>query len=219
MLRTTNIAAAGRRFRWLERPPDTFGVFIPVLLGAGVVLSFVAYLIERIAGAFATAALDPRTVRELAPDLPLGAGMVEPATGARRHDPGHRPAARAATLVVTLVLAVALVQGLRGLTQTRPDELTAPGATALVVEIEQSRQIRPLPVVAEDLWSSCRSRLPAPIELVTIIPTVGHQVRFHLDRSLGSTGQARLTGCLEDYTLDLVRADVLSIETWATPTE
>jgi hypothetical protein len=219
MLRTTNIAAAGRRFRWLERPPDRFGVFIPVLLGAGVVLSFVAYLIERIAGAFATAALDPRTVRELAPDLPLGAGMVEPVPGARRHDPGHRPAARAATVLVTLVLAVALVQGLRGLTQSRPDELTAPGTTALVVEIEQSRQIRPLPVVAEDLWSSCRSRLPAPIELVAINPTVGRELQLHLDRALGRTGRARLTGCLEDYTLDLVKADVLSIETSPTPTD
>lgn len=218
MLRTTNVAAAGRRFRWLERPPDELGVFIPVLLGAGVVLSFVAYVIERIAGAFATAALDPRTIRELAPDLPLGAGMVEPATGATPHDPGRRPAARAATLVVTLVLAVLLIQGLRELTQSRPDELTAPGTTALVVEIEQSRQIRALPVVAEDLWSSCRSRLPAPIELVAIIPTLSHEVQLHLDRALGRTGRARLTGCLEDYTLDLVKADVLRIETSPTPT-
>jgi hypothetical protein len=40
-----------------------------------------------------------------------------------------------------------------------------------VVEIEQSRQIRPLPVVAEDLWTAA----------------------------------------------DLVKADVLSIETWAAP--
>jgi hypothetical protein len=73
--------------------------------------------------------------------------------------------------------------------------------------------------VAEDLWSSCRSRLPAPIELVAVIPTVGHEVQLHLDRTLGSTGRARLTGCLEDYTLDLVKAEVLSIETSPTPTD
>jgi hypothetical protein len=47
---------------------------------------------------------------------------------------------------------------------------------------------------------------------------VGHEVQLHLDRALGRTGRARLTGCLEDYTLDLIKADVLSIETSPTPT-
>jgi hypothetical protein len=216
-IRATNTIAMGRRFRWLEQPPDRLSVFIPVLLGAGVVLSFVAYLIERIGGAFASTALDPRTVRDLAPDLPLGAGVVEPVWHEARREPAHRPAARAAALVVTLVLAVVMVQGLRELTQSRPGELTAPGVTAIVVDIGQSRQIRPLPIVAEDLWSSCRSRLPAPIELVAIVPMVEQQVQLHLDRALGHTGRARLVGCLEDYTLDLVRAEVVSIDTSLTP--
>jgi hypothetical protein len=211
-LRATNVAGAGQRFRWLEQSADRLTVFVPVLLGAGVVLSFVAYVIERIGGAFAASALDPRTARELAPDLPLGTGIVEPVGERAAREPVRRPAARAVALVVTVVLAVVLVQGLRELTQSRPDELTAPGTTAIVVDIGQRRQIRPLDVVAADLWSSCRSRLPGPLELVAVTPTVGERVRLDLDRALGHTGRARIVGCLQDYTLDLVQADVVSID-------
>ncbi|HEX4983226.1 MAG TPA: hypothetical protein VFV63_16095 [Ilumatobacteraceae bacterium] len=216
-LRATNVAGAGQRFRWLEQSPDRLTVFVPVLLGAGVVLSFVAYLIERIGGAFAASALDPRTARELAPDLPLGTGIVEPVGERALREPVRRPAARAVALVVTVVLAVVLVQGLRELTQSRPGELTAPGATTIVVDIGQRRQIRPLEVVATDLWSTCRSRLPGPLELVAITPTVGERVRLDLDRALGHTGRARIVGCLEDYTLDLVQADVVSIDSSPSP--
>jgi hypothetical protein len=211
-LRATNIAGAQQRFRWLDQPPDRLSVFVPVLLGAGVVLSFVAYLIERIGGAFAASALDPRTARDLALDLPLGTGVVESDGERAVRESARRPAARAIALVVTMVLAVVLVQGLRELTQSRPDELTAPGATTIIVDIGQRRQIRPLDVVAADLWSSCRSRLPGPVELVAITPTVGERVRLDLDRALGHTGRARVVGCLEDYTLDLVQADVVSID-------
>ena len=144
--------------------------------------------------------------------------MVEPATGATPHDPGRRPAARAATLVVTLVLAVLLVQGLREFNPVAARRVDRPRHHRPRGRDRAESPDPALPVVAEDLWSSCRSRLPAPIELVAIIPTMGHEVQLHLDRALGRTGRARLTGCLEDYTLDLVKADVLSIVTSSTPT-
>jgi hypothetical protein len=212
-LRSANDAAAGRHFRWLERPPDRLGVFIPVLLGAGVLLSLAAYVVERVAGLFAEATLDPRTARKLAADLPLGAGLPRVA----QLDPMTRPpvrhrAAPTAVVALALLLSLAAVGLLRELTQTRPEPVTAAGTTSLVLDIDQRRQLRPLPTVAEDLWGTCRSRLPGGVELTAITQLDDERVRMDLDRPLGRTGRLRIVGCLEDHTIDLVRADVLSVE-------
>lgn len=210
-LRSANGASAGRRFRWLDRPPDRLGVFIPVLLGAGVLLSLVAYLIERIAGVFAAAALDPRTARELAPDLPLGSGMPRDQLDLPTHQPVRHRAMTAAIVIVTVVLSLAAVEALRVLTQTRPDEVTAAGTTSIVLDIDQRRHFRPLPIVAADLWGACRSRLPGA-DHVVITQLNEEHVQLDFDRSLGRTGRVRIVGCFQDHTLDLVRADVISIE-------
>jgi hypothetical protein len=218
LLRSANRSSASRHFRWLERPPRDLGVVVPVLLGAGVVLSFVAYLVERTAGAFAASTLDPRTLDHLATHLPLGDAVVEPDGPTASPRRRHRPVAVAIIVVLTVVSTVAAVQGLRELTQTRPDELTTAGTTSVVLDIRQRRQIRPITDVAGDLWSSCRSRLPPPVRLVGVAPLTDGRVELMLDRSLGRTGRARIEGCFEDYTLDLVLADVVRIESRPTAT-
>ncbi len=213
-LRSTNSAVASRRFRWLERPPDRLGVFVPVLLGAGVLLSLAAYLVERIAGVFAAATLDPQTARRLAPDLPLGSGLIPTEPGPLAHTTVRRRAVTAAVVALTVVVSLGAVAVLRELTQTRPREVTAAGTTSIVLDIDQRRQSRPVAIVAEDLWGACRSRLPGAGELTAIIQLDGEHVEIEFDRALGRTGRTRITGCLEDHTLDLVRADVLAIESY-----
>jgi hypothetical protein len=212
-LRSANEAAAGRHFRWLERPPDRLGVFIPVLLGAGVLMSLVAYLIERIAGLFAAVTLDPRTASRLGADLPLGDGLPPTARlDAMTRAPARRRTALLTVLSLTLVLSMGAVVLLRELTQTRPDDVAAAGTTSVVLDVDQRRQLRPLTTVAEDLFGSCRSRLPGDVELTAITQVDDERVTIEFDRSLGQTGRARIVGCLEDHTLDRVRADVLSIQ-------
>ena len=212
-LRSTNNAAARRHFRWLERPPDQLGVFIPVLLGAGVLFSLVAYLIERVAGVFAAATLDQRTARDLAPDLPLGSGLpMHPDRGPLTTAPSRHRTATAVAVVLTLALSIVAVAFLRELTPTRPKEVVAAGTTAMVLDIDQRRQIRPLPVVAEDLWRVCRSRLPGDVQLTEVTQLDDELVRIEFDRSLGRTGRVRIVGCFQDFSLDLVRAEVVSME-------
>ncbi len=53
------------RFRWLGTPPDGAAVFIPVLLGAGLLVSALAWLVERLAHA----AVGPVVERRLVTDL------------------------------------------------------------------------------------------------------------------------------------------------------
>jgi hypothetical protein len=216
-LRSTNGAAANRHFRWLERPPDRLGVFIPVLLGAGALLSLVAYLLERISGMFAAATLDPRTAQKLNADLPLGAGLPRTQVDPLTDLPVRHRTTSAMVLVVALVLSIVSVGLLRELTQTRPKEVTTAGTTTMLLDIDQSRQIRPLPIVAEDLWGACRSLLPGAIQLTAITQLDDEHVEIEFDRALGRTGRVRIVGCFQDHTLDLVRADVLSVESLPAP--
>lgn len=215
-LRAANAESSSRRFHWLEQPPDRLGVFIPVLLGAGVVMSFVAYVIERVAGAFASATIDRVTVRQLDSALPLGDGLADESTHPRA-GPARHPVAVAVVAVVSVLLSLAAIEGLRQLTQTRPDEITTFGTTTIVVGIEQRRTADPAVVVAGDLWGACRSRLPGGITVLSILPSGPDEATIAIDRALGRTGRLRIVGCLQDHTMDLVRADVR--EVYAVPLE
>jgi hypothetical protein len=209
----TSPAGPARQFDWMRRPPDRLGVFVPVLLGAGVVLSVVAYAVERLAGALCSSTLDPKTAEQLGTELRLGDGPVvevaddRPAMGMT---PGRRAAA-AVVLVVALIGAVGAVQVLRTLTQTRPGEVASDGSTVMVVEIEQRRNIRAPETVVEDLWGACRSLVPGTHRITSMERLDPSTLQLEIDVALGRTGRTRIVGCFEDHTLDLVRADVLTI--------
>jgi hypothetical protein len=86
-LRTLDIVHANapeprERFAWLDpRRTPHLNVFVPILLGAGVLLSGVAWLVERLARAFG----DPGLERDLAVRLerlsPPAGGFLEPREG------------------------------------------------------------------------------------------------------------------------------------------
>jgi hypothetical protein len=86
-LRTVDILHANApeprdRFAWLDpRKATHLNVFVPILLGAGVILSGIAWLVERIARALG----DPGLERDLAARLdrlsPPPGGFLEPREG------------------------------------------------------------------------------------------------------------------------------------------
>jgi hypothetical protein len=71
----------GRPFAWLGKASEQGNVFVPVLMGAGVVLSAVAWLVERVARATAGPTLERGLARRLTliglPDRGLLAGDDE----------------------------------------------------------------------------------------------------------------------------------------------
>ncbi len=70
--------AAPRRdhFAWLEAPLDRVGVFIPVLLGSGVIVSAVAWVVERVAGRTVEPGMEQGLARQLSDiSFPVG-GLV-----------------------------------------------------------------------------------------------------------------------------------------------
>lgn len=56
----------GTPFRWLGPPPDRASVFIPVLLGAGVVAAGIAWVVERVAAATARTGVENDLAEDLA---------------------------------------------------------------------------------------------------------------------------------------------------------
>lgn len=197
------------RFMWLETPERDRGVFVPVLLGAGVVLSFVAYLVERTAALMSSGGIDVTTQQRLAADLPLGDGAVQVTRCPPRRTRSRW--SRVVAGVLGLLMVGVVVEGLRELTQTRPDEVIGVGVTTVEVVVQQRRILQPVEVVVLDLWGACRSRLGAGVSIRSLDVLGDELVRLEIDRALGETGRRRLIGCFEDHTLDLVRADVVAL--------
>jgi hypothetical protein len=214
-LREGDATRAARHFDWLGAPPDRLEVFVPVLLGAGVIVSFITFVIEHLAGAVARRTVDRTTVRSLAVDLPLGAGLRRPVTAppARRAPRrASRPTSVIAVGVAIVVLVVVTILALRDLTQTRLDDLTRAGSSTIVIGVEQRRTADPAVDIVAGLWSACRSRLPGGIGVTAVVPTGVDEAALTIDRALGRSGRLRIVGCIEDHTLDLVRADVRSVD-------
>jgi hypothetical protein len=66
--------------------------------------------------------------------------------------------------------------------------------------------------VVADLWAGCRNRVPGDPRIVDAVPLDDHVVAVTIDQAFGRIGKARIVGCLEDFTLDLVLADVLAFD-------
>lgn len=214
-LRSAGRSHAARHFDWLKADGGT-GVFIPVLLGAGMVLSAVAWLVERLSGALAGATLDRRIAAEIPLDLPLGDRAARPVVITRVRTPRSRAVVGVGVVIAVLVLALG-VELTRRATQANEAQNTAPGTSSIVLEVRSTSSRDPVATTTV-LWSVCAQQLDvAPA--ITGITSAGRFVAFSIDRSLGRTAKRRVMGCLEDFTLDRVVAKVVDLHTTPRPVD
>lgn len=209
-------------FGWLRDQVGRTNVFLPVLLGAGVMASALAWVVEHVA----RATLSPLRERRLADSL----GVLRPPTGGfldATAPPSAEPhPARRTFLVLGGVLLAAgaalatagAIDFVADRTQTRPDAQATGVETHIELQLYGG-------VVAHDperafghLWSLCTGpdvfrlrQLPAP--------SVAHgpdgRFRVEVSAHVGEHAMARLRGCLNDTTLDRMRSRVVRIETLA----
>jgi hypothetical protein len=206
-------------FRWLAPDPGRTSVFVPVLLGAGVILSALAYVVERIAEATALPALDRRLARRLAVLAPPPAAVRSPvataATLHRRPRPARPAMATAWALVAAAsfgVLAWLGVSTMLDATQTRPDPAERPVRTTITLEIVERHPIDGDLESAAALWVACRSSLGRGLPTEGEVVERGDTVALVLEPGIGRLASRRLTGCLSDLKLNLVRARVLDVD-------
>jgi hypothetical protein len=212
----------GGPFAWLH--DDRLGVFVPVLLGVGVILSAVAYVVERTAAATRSPRGDPALERRLRrlerphPGLvpsPDETVTVAPGMSVRfvPPPPALPRAHHAATSVVAVAAAGLLLVGavavLARLTMYVPDARPTTGSTTyeLLVELREGEGDRA--TVVQALWLSCRENL-ADAARAEIHETSADRVSMTVEPRVARNDDRRFVGCLEDVTLDRVRVDVVA---------
>lgn len=200
-------------FKWLTST-DGMGVFVPVLMGAGFVVSGIAWLVERFAHATARPAMERGLAWRLVPlSLPQG-GFVGGGVPALAPHPS-RTKARVKFTLVTVALAAVLtlsIDALADLTKNRPDRALPGTSSTLVVEIKTRAAGASSVESASRLWSACAGTVPRYIDTPKIAALGSGRALIVTQPSLGEHTQRRLTGCLNDTTLDEVQARVRSVE-------
>jgi hypothetical protein len=196
------------RFEWLD--PSRTSVFLPILLGTGVLLSGVATVVERLAGATARPVLERRLAQRLQPlALPAGGlhgGAAPPAPLA----PGRRaPIVRAVAAVVAALLLYAGIDGLADATQTRPERERSGSTTDFVLDVRHRGSGTDAVRSTEDLFAACRAEFRRSLSGTAEALAPG-RVRLGVTPGLGDQALHRFRGCLEDGTIDRVRVHVVS---------
>lgn len=215
-LRQTHTRELGDRFRWLEDPASRTYVFVPVLLITGVVLSGIAWLVQRIASVTARPAAERHLAGRLAvltsPDPAPDADLEDTAAPGIGRRPGR--VARLVTVGVGVGLLVSLVVGLADLTQTRKEERNGAEATSVLVKVD----MRGVPTSAErqsmaasQAWERCRNSTSVPLRRTTLGELGDGLFAGVVRPSLTDHDRLRLRGCLEDADVDRAHLTVVGI--------
>lgn len=206
-LRESNLRR-GPRFEWLQQDPNRLSVFLPVLLGAGLLLSTIAYAIERAAGAVAGGRLDRRTAAIIPLDLPMTTLPVAVAP-ARVPQRRHSRVGQVIGAMTVVLLVVAGAWVIRGLTLTIPDDITGPGSTTITVEVRTITN-RPVEEIVVALWTVCAGTVSDHSPITSLVVD-GQMATLTIAEGLRTTGKRRVIGCFEDLTLDRVKARVVEL--------
>ena len=206
-------------FAWLAPDRDRLTVFLPVLIGAGVVLSAVAYLVEQLSRVTAV----PVAEHELARGLST---MALPAEGLAPL--GRMPQALPRTVQppqpgwawrwitvggLVAVLAAGILAGIQLLVSVPepPDPERAVSVDLAVMR----RDLEQLDLdVGMALWTVCRARIPEQVQLESLQPVDASdpaQLRMTLSPAPGASDTQEFVGCVQDAVIDRVRADVLAV--------
>jgi hypothetical protein len=117
-----------------------------------------------------------------------------------------------AVLVVSILGTLGIV-GLAEVTQNRPDAAEAGTTTVVNFDVGTRDYQRGDDAAAQALWAVCSSTVGG--EVTTPVATAdgegGDAYSVSISPAIGEHGRKRLTGCLEDATLDRVVGHVRSI--------
>ncbi|MET9733680.1 hypothetical protein ABZZ79_24435 [Streptomyces sp. NPDC006458] len=205
------------RFRWLDEPAERTYVFVPVLMVTGVLLSGIAWLVQRIATRAARPAerhMAGRLAVLSAPDPAAGSDLDDvPPPGGRRTKGGT--ARLAITGVVGSALLTALIVALADLTQTRAEADDPSEATSVLVRLDvrdQSMTAERRALAARQMWEGCRGSTYVALHKATF-GHLGDGLYAGVVRpALTENDRFRLRGCLEDASLERVHLTVVGMD-------
>jgi hypothetical protein len=225
--RTTALAARLRAnrpdtpgpFAWLAPDRDRLSVFLPVLIGAGVILSAFAYLVEQLSRVTAVPVAEHELARGLA-TMALPAEGLAPLGRMPSALPGAVAPPRASPFwrwFTVAGLIALLTAGILAAAQflLAVPEPARPGST-LTVDVAVLRRdlAQPEQDLALSLWMVCRIRVPEEVELAALAPLDPmdpSRVRMVLSPAPGQSDTKELVGCMQDALVERARTFVLAV--------
>ena len=194
-------------FEWLSQRGE-MSVFVPVLLGAGVVLSGVAWLVERVARVTARPSLERGLSLQLAPfAMPVGTLWGAPVPVARR---GRSVLPHLAAAVVAGLVATVGVDRLADLTQDRPDPVLVDRESSVVIAAA-SRPERSALETTQAIWGACTTQLGRGFQVLSTTDLGGGNVEVVVRPEIGKYAERRLRGCVADGSTDRIGGSVRSV--------
>jgi hypothetical protein len=111
-------------------------------------------------------------------------------------------------LAVLAVLTVLGVVALADLTQNRPDPVVQDSITTIDFDVATRRYSGSETMAAQSLWAVCQATIGGD---KTAVAEDGDHFSVTVSPAFGENGRKRLTGCLEDATVDRVMGRVVSL--------
>ena len=115
-------------------------------------------------------------------------------------------------LLVVLAMAgvVMSIDVLADLTQDRPDRVLPGSRSEVLLEVDSRDRTGSELLSAQGLWGACQGTVYQKLAEPGVTQVAEGQFRLLTEPALGEHAWRRLQGCLEDATLDRVKARVLS---------
>lgn len=117
---------------------------------------------------------------------------------------------RALLVVLAVASAVMGIDVLADLTQDRPDRVLPGSRSEVLLEVDSRDRTGSELLSAQGLWGACQGTVYQKLTEPGVTQVAEGQFRLLTEPALGEHAWRRLQGCLEDATLDRVKARVLS---------
>lgn len=113
--------------------------------------------------------------------------------------------------IVLIGVAVALMDELGDMTQTRPDRVPRNSRTTLIFEVDTRKYAPGADMAADNLWASCAHLTWSRVINGGPVSIGNERYEVVLKPGLGAYSKRKVVGCIEDITIDRVMADVESV--------
>jgi hypothetical protein len=201
-------------FAWLSPRNGGPHVFLPFLLGAGALVSGLAWVVEAVARSTGAPVLERRLAGQLAPLSFPSSGLLGPADVPAAR-PRHRPfrvAMAVTAAAIAAVLGWQVIDVMGDALQTRRDSPRSDVDTVLTVQFRGSVSNRDPVRAASSLWGTCNHVLRQRITPAEILDQGAGRIELRIAEDIGPHGRQRVIGCLQDATIDRIQASVISID-------
>ena len=117
---------------------------------------------------------------------------------------------RALLMLVAVAALVGGIDALADMTQDRPDSVVPGSRSEVVLEVQSRDRTGSERLSAQGLWGACQGNVWQKLAEPGVVELADGRFLLTTEPALGEHAWRRLQGCLEDATLDRVKARVVS---------